>query len=181
MNSESWGLLESGGGQPTLLHCPWGKQAYLFGHGQLPPGLPLLVGHRGSYVLQGRPDLSLPDLERSGQGGGDVIFLLILQDGIVLLKVQVDPEFLDRVAHDVKGFVLLPVIFSDALETTGKLNEELGAECLWTLGFEELGDFVGRVAVGECLAGLGAALWRGEAVILGVVVLHQAVNTIQSI
>lgn len=152
----------------------------LFRDGQLGIGLFLFLSHGRGDILEGRPNLSPPNLERSIEvGGGDIIFLVLLDGGVLdgrILGLNLYIKIVNAVAHDVEHLPiirpLLVVLFYDALEAIALLEEGLGTGALLLGHLEELSDVDGRTEELE-LVGL---LEFGADVVVAFVVLVRLVD-----
>lgn len=124
----------------------------LFRDGQFGVGLFLLLSHGRGDILQGRPYLRPPNLERSVEIGGRHIILLVLLDGRVLdrriLGLNLYIKIANAIAHDVQHLLilrpLLVLLLHDALEAVALLEEGLGTGTFLLGRLEELSNVDGR-------------------------------------
>ena len=151
IRSKSFDSPEPWGGEAALFHSPRGQQTMLFRDCELCVSLFLFLGHRRGDILQGRPNLSPPNLERSIEVGGGDIILLVLLNGRVLnrciLWLNLYIKVANAVAHNVQHLLVLRaflvVLFHDAFEAIALLEEGLGAGAFLLGHLEELGNVDG--------------------------------------
>jgi hypothetical protein len=119
---------------------------------QLGVGLFLFLGHGRGDVLQGRPNLRPPNLQRSIEvRGGDIVLLVLLNGGVLdgrIFGLNLYIKIANAVAHDVQHLLilrpLLVLLLHDAFEAIALLEEGLGTGAFLLGRLEELCDVDGR-------------------------------------